>query len=361
MTEAALVAYAERAVAPLDRARRAWLALCLRSRWLTAVLSRRHARIDALASLQALVAFGLALYVPALLFALGPVVFGVAHVAADVRYLVVRQRLARWWRHSVWVGCAALLAVRGLAELGVLSDAFGVETVLVAAFLVSAVVAGRAAGGSALRAFLALGLTAGAAVVALLHPVGARLVFLHAHNLLALALWLYLFASRRKGVAWPLLLVAAGAGVLASGLLYETTLGSPGASAFGLHVFTISDWIAPFARADLAVGVVTSFVFLQSMHYGAWLSSVPQETLKSQGTPTFRMSARSLFADFGVGGVVAVAVATLAVLAGALFQLHRARELYLSLAMFHGYLELAMLAYFFVRRGRDSTPAGERR
>jgi hypothetical protein len=351
LTQGALVAYVERAAEPLDKARKAWLALCLQSRLLKAVLSRRASRIAALASLQAVVAFGLALYFPVLLFALGPVLFGVAHVAADVRYLVLRQELAGWWRHVVWLGCAALLAVRTSTALGVSMDATTLETLLAAAFLATASVAGRARGGSTSRTALSLSATVAAATAALLHPDGARLVFLHAHNLIAVGLWLYLFAARRRSAALPLFLIAAFAGLLASGALYRTTLASPGASAFHLHVFTISDWIAPFARADLAVGLVSAFVFLQSMHYGVWLSSVPQETLKTQGTTTFRMSVRSWFSDFGVPGGLAIAVAAVAVLLGGVFELHRTRELYLSLAMFHGYLELALLAYFFVLRG----------
>jgi hypothetical protein len=116
----------------------------------------------------------------------------------------------------------------------------------------------------------------------------------------------------------------------------------------------MSDWIAPFARPELALGVAGAYVFLQSVHYGVWLSFIPQEELEGQGTLTFRMSARSLLSDLGLRGALAVLLAALAVIVGACFAVHRARGLYLSLAMFHGYLELAMLAYFFVVRPRGS-------
>jgi hypothetical protein len=72
------------------------------------------------------------------------------------------------------------------------------------------------------------------------------------------------------------------------------------------------------------------------------------------------MSARSLFSDLGVAGVAATAIAALAVIGGAYFEVHRARSLYLSLAMFHGYLELALLAFFFVARGGRSRPLDSR-
>jgi hypothetical protein len=121
-------------------------------------------------------------------------------------------------------------------------------------------------------------------------------------------------------------------------------------------VFTVSHWLAPFADARLAIGVTTTYLFLQSVHYSAWLSWIPQEEQPRRGTPTFRMSVRAIFSDFGAGGVAAVAIAAAAVLVGACFNLQRARGLYLSLATFHGYLELALLAFFWVR-GRG---AGER-
>jgi hypothetical protein len=58
--------------------------------------------------------------------------------------------------------------------------------------------------------------------------------------------------------------------------------------------------------------------------------------------------------------VLAVLLAALAVLLGAWFDVHRARTLYLSLATFHGYLELALLAFFWVRGARGATRRAER-
>jgi len=141
---------------------------------------------------------------------------------------------------------------------------------------------------------------------------------------------------------------------LVSGALFRQTLTSPFVSSFHLHVLAIASWIAPFANVKTAVGVTTAFVFLQAVHYSVWLSWIPQEQQQSRGTPTYRMSVRSLFADLGTGGVAAVVVAAGAVLVGACFQLQRARSLYISLATFHGYVELALLAFFW---GRGAGPA----
>lgn len=355
----ALASYAEQAAAPLDRFRRSWLGLILRSRAVAAVVTRRDRRIATLASVQVAVAFAAALYFPVLLFVLGPILLGVAHVAADIRYLVLRRKLESWWQNTIWAGCAGLVAIRVVEELGWSAHTANAETLAAAAFVATAIGAGVRIGGSSARAAMAAALLVAATLGALSAPTTARLIFVHAHNLVALALWAYLFA-RRRTVLIPIALVALCTALFASGALATTTLASPGVRAFGLHAFVVSDWVAPFESPRLALGVACAYVFLQSVHYGVWLSFVPQEELQGQGTLTFRMSAKSLFADLGARGVAAVVIAALAVIGGAYFGIHRARSLYLSLAMFHGYFELALLAFFFVARGRQPRPAAPR-
>src|SRR5262249_33217495 len=81
----------EIAVLPLDAARRAALRLATRSAWLTRVIGRRDSRIACLATIQILFLFALAIRFPVALFFLGPILLGVIHLAADVRYLVLRR------------------------------------------------------------------------------------------------------------------------------------------------------------------------------------------------------------------------------------------------------------------------------
>jgi hypothetical protein len=174
-------------------------------------------------------------------------------------------------------------------------------------------------------------------------------VFLHLHNGVAIVLWATLFRAHRRWAWLPLTLLALGALGLASGLAVRQTLSSPFSSSFQLPIATIATWLAPFSSARVAVGVTTAYLFLQAVHYSAWLSWIPQQEQPRRATPTYRMSVRALFRDLGAGGVAAVALAGGAVLLGACIDLHRARSLYLSLATFHGYLELAMFAFFWVR------------
>jgi hypothetical protein len=188
-------------------------------------------------------------------------------------------------------------------------------------------------------------------------PSMARFVFLHAHNLIALAAWATLFRTNKRWLVAPLALIGAATVVLATGLVASQTLASPFATSFQLPVLTVASWLAPVANVRVAVGMTTAYLFLQGVHYSVWLSWIPQEEQASRGTPTFRMSIRALFADLGAPGVAAVALVAAAVMLGACLDVHRARALYLSLATFHGYLELGLLAYFWVRGAASGTRA----
>jgi hypothetical protein len=87
------------------------------------------------------------------------------------------------------------------------------------------------------------------------------------------------------------------------------------------------------------------------VHYSVWLSWIPQEDTRGEGTTSFRMSLRSLRAELRgwfwpamglVGLMPALGLARGAVMA---------RDTYLALASFHGYLEVTMAAVFFVAPG----------
>jgi len=354
-----LLSAAERISEPLDWCRRGWFAWIVRSEFVRSTLAHRDRRIASIACASVLTAALGAIYFPVLMFTLGPVFLGVAHVAADVRYLVLRRNLARWWQNSVWVGCAALVGLRVLEECGVLRRAERVEFGLAATFIGVALFAALRERGSRPRALLAASLLVAATIYAEREPKLARYVFLHAHNALALLAWATLFRADKRWLLAPAALIVGGAVLLGAGSFFEQTLASPFASSFHLHVFTVSDWVAPFADPRLAIGVTTTYLFLQSVHYSAWLNWIPQEEQPKAGTPTFRMSARSLFTDLGAPGVAGVAIAAMAVVIGACFNIHRARGLYLSLATFHGYLELALLAFFWVRGTRDPERAAD--
>src|SRR5262249_55239935 len=101
-------------LAAMDRARRWTIGQILHSPALRPLLLRRDARMLTRTTLGVLVAFAGTLVMPGLLFVLGPVLFGVVHVASDVRSLVQRVGVPRRVSALMYGGCAALLVLRAL-------------------------------------------------------------------------------------------------------------------------------------------------------------------------------------------------------------------------------------------------------
>jgi hypothetical protein len=184
----------------------------------------------------------------------------------------------------------------------------------------------------------------------LAYPTTAQLVMAHLHNVVAIGLWVYLFRRRLWVAAIPLVLIALAVALLVSGATAPLTAHLGGGAAFGLGLDEVSSWIAPGLSMNVAIGVTLSYIFLQAIHYSVWLGWIPQEELRGQSTMSWRASLRSLVGDFGVTGFWIVIALTLLVVCASFADLHGTRNMYLSLAVFHGYLELAMLCYLVVAR-----------
>ena len=360
-------ARAAQALRPLDELRQLGLRVLASGGpggW--ALVQRRSLRVPALLSLHAALAFALALLAPSFLIALAPLVFGVPHLAADVRYLLLRRAVSRWWLLASAAFAVALIVLRALGEARVelgssiappLAFEQGVAAtwVLLGAFggllaaRASAEAAPRAAGRGMVRGGAVLAAGAGIAALAIGAPAPFRLALLHGHNLIAVAVWALLF--RRGGrLGWlPVAIVLAGAGLLASGALLGVTLRHGALSVAGLHLFAAADWLGPGLSDNAAIAVATSFAFLQSVHYALWLVGVPAGDRPGDGGRSWRAAGRELVNDFTAPGVALVVALALFVAVAGVSHAAPTRRLFLSLATFHGWLELAALAYLFAR------------
>jgi len=184
----------------------------------------------------------------------------------------------------------------------------------------------------------------------------AGLVFAHAHNFIALALW---WSWRPATGGWrfgvPLAFLAAGAALWFGGI--EPSSGATAWAPRGMGDDYHLGQLAPGLDEPWALRLVLLFAFAQAVHYGVWLRLIPEED-RPQATPrTFRASFRALEKDFGtilLGGSV---VLMLGLAIWATMDLIEARASYLRMALFHGYLELAVAALLFVegRRGFEAT------
>jgi hypothetical protein len=349
----------ERAVVSLDRARRALLVGLARSAIVGPIVVLRDRRIgaQALAGVTFLVAA--TLLAPGVLFVVGPALFGVAHLAADVRYLGLRRDLPRRWIRALVAGCVALLMLRGLEgtlpgrwPFAATEVGFGWAWALsgvIAAVVSTPGPAVTVARGSAIyrRALLAGPVILVLMLAALARPGLARIVFAHLHNLVAIGLWLLLFRQSRRFVLPALTLLALAVAFCVSGRAFPYVhLGGPGAARFVDEM--IFAWPA-FISQRTALGLGLAFVLLQAVHYNVWLTWIPQEDVQGEGTLSFRMSWRSLVKDFPPVWLGLTIFIALAVVAASFADVHRTRQLYLSLSSFHGYFELAAGAFLFVR------------
>jgi hypothetical protein len=345
------------AAAPLDRARRALLLGLARVPALGAAVVRRDERLCLQALVGAASAFALTLLCPGVPFVVGPALFGVAHVAADARYLVLRRGVPRWWGAALAFGCAVLFALRALelALPGRLPSA-ALEVGFGWTWAVTGAVAGWAAARSShaarRRALAVAPALAALAIAALSRPHLARLLFAHLHNLVAIGLWLLVWRQRRRFALPALGLLALAVALLVSGaaLPFVHLDGPWAARLVDESVFAWPRWMPQ--RTALGLGL--SFVLLQSVHYAVWLSFVPQDDLRGQGLQSFQMSWRALRRDLPLPLLALTAVVAAAVLGASLASVHRTRQLYMSLASFHGYLELAAGAFLYVRGWEDA-------
>ncbi len=329
---------------PLDRAR----VEVLRSFGAPArfFVRRREARVLAGGLLVIGAAFALTIAAPFWLLALGPVIWGIPHVLSDFRYLVLRPHL----HHRFWLvlgaGIPLILAGTGW---------YPVQSGLVAA---------------AMAALLARGvwwkkaivIATGAALFWLSVRVGhlSLLVFAHAHNFIALALW---WSWRPADGVWRWGVPAAFC--IAAAALWWGWAGPSGFSVAWAPAGMGGDYhlgqLAPGLAEPWALRLVLLFAFAQAVHYGIWLRLIPEDDRPQPSPRTFAASYRALERDFGPALLVISVVLMSGLALWAVFDLVEARTGYLRMALFHGYLELAAAALLFVegRRGFEATASGE--
>jgi hypothetical protein len=351
----------EAMLALLDAARGFVLSRALRARALRAIARRRSARVAAFATLGIALSALLTIACPVALFVLAPLALGVPHLAADVRHLVLRRRGGPGFGALMLGGAAALLAVRALGDRVGLEPLFALraELSIGLAWSFGAAALAMIHGGSARRLGPVLAILAALTVVAARAPFESQLVFAHAHNLVGVAIWIALFRTPRRHATTPVVLLVVVTAALLSSAALPLTRSAHGEGAFGLRLVDLGPSLAPGFPAGAALGLAYSYVFLQSVHYATWLGWIPQDDLRAQGTLTFRMTVRGWVRDFGAPALAMIALASAGFAAAALFDPVRARDLYVSLASFHGHLEIAAVAYLLVR-GRACAPTTAR-
>lgn len=323
---------------PLDDARRLAWRWSARTAWGRRALHDRAFRIEVLAHGHLLAAFLLTLVAPMWMMLLGPLLLGVPHVASDLRYFVLRPPYALRRRLLFLAPLFAMVAVRSWAWLvgpwaPTWEVALGFSSCIALVWLVPLSTTRR--------------VVTSLVLVTIWGAVHARawtflLVFAHAHNGVALALWLALFSKVapkarivRIAAAWLVCMA-----MLMSGLVDRAWADVPAIGAFRLETLEAS--LAPDVPWPWSIRTVMAFGFAQSVHYAIWLRLVPQ-TLDPRPAPsTFARGMERLTVDWGRAGVVALALCAVAFpMLALVWNAEGARISYLVAVVFHGWLEIA--------------------
>lgn len=308
------------------------------------------------------VAFALAALFPHWLLLIGPLVLGVPHVLADVRLLLARGPLERHHRMRLWallLPIGAMLVLRCAQTLG----ADVPHSVDVACGGVALVLAAALWPRSLWARLLVLVLGAGAAALALEHWWGVALGFAHGHNLVALVVFVTLAVTRRHiGASLTVLLLAAagsaalwwGAAAALGGLERSVTQ----LPLSGLGLADLARSLAPDLAPDVGLRVVTVYAFLQAAHYTLWLRLNPAVWPGQRSAPSsFERDAREWREALGTWPAAAAALLCVAVPVVALLDAPGTRTAYLTVASFHGWMELAVLLHWAgLRRAARAAP-----
>jgi hypothetical protein len=323
-------------IAPVDRLRSALLrVIAPHARSLVVARDRRVALVGACLMVTALVATSA---LPMAFLVLGPIVWGVPHVVSDLRYLVARPGYHR--------RPLALAAIMG----GILAAGFG--------FGVRGGLAGAAGAILFARASWrrrAVGLLVVGALLAVAQRAGywADLVFAHAHNAVGVGLW-WAWRRRESRLHWiPLAVFAAGCALILGGALAPLAQHTGGFVApwTGLTAWSLARGLAPGPFGPMAMRLLVLYAFAQSVHYVVWLRLVPEDDRPSPTPRSFLQSFRALRADVGALVLWAALLGMLAFAVWAAIDAGRARNGYIQLAFFHGYLELAAGALLWAEGG----------
>ena len=312
-------------LAPADRVR-SWIlrAVAPRARSLVVARDRRVAVVGSCLMVTALISTSAW---PMVFLALGPLVWGVPHIVSDLRYLVARPGFHR----RPWVMAAFAAGIAASFRFGLRG---GIAGALAAILCARTSVRRRALGVACAGALFALAQWAG--------PV-ADLVFAHGHNVVAIGLW-WAWRRRESKLHWvPLVLFAAGCALILTGALAPLTRITGGLFApwTGLTPRSLAWGLSPAPWGPMAMRLLVLYAFAQSVHYVVWLRLVPEDDRPSPSSRSFVQSFRALRADVGPLVLWASVLVAVALAGWAAVSVGAARDGYLRMAFFHGYLELA--------------------
>ncbi len=358
----------------LDTLRSKLIRVTTRSPLLRELFQCRARRLAALFALACMSSLALSALVPLWLLLLGPLVYGIPHIFASLRYFhpmvagAVGPRPAppgsEERRRAGLILVAALplfagiIAYRLLVNLNVanlnvaqLSEWTGSTYLelggLAAAFIAGALIYRVGLRRTASGALLLAPLVAGFAI----SPIATVGALVMIHNFVGYGYWIRAAGNpEEKSVAWGGFAVALAVtcAILGGGMdgAFRHFQPTVALSFAGLSAQDMARLILPNLEGEtLWLRLSCAFAFGQAMHYFVWLKAIPDQFHYHQVPTSFRQSLKLLERDFTRAGTVLILCLTAGSFAlWSLLTFKMARLVYFAIASFHGYFEIAGLA-----------------
>jgi hypothetical protein len=296
-------------------------------------------RRTAAAVVLAVMAFVASAMAPVWTYALSLALFGLPHVACELRYLDERfgARVDRTTWRRLAGALLAIAALRAIAVVGVGDFAHRAAVELLLGGALVATLAPRLAIAGALPLALALATLALALASAALAPAGALVAFAFVHNLTPLGL----LAER---------LVVGGRAAIAHALGLPRNDDGPGALG-DLAAASPSFVPGPWLEAPWAGDLFAAAAFLQCLHYLVVIGWLPRLGAGDEpAAPKLRWPEPRAFAGLVVASTALLAIGFLADFTGA-------RAAYGVVASVHAWIEVPILLLAAAGAGVARPPA----
>jgi hypothetical protein len=347
----------------LEAARIGALRLMLSAKWMREAFRDRATRLSLLFGIAVLIYLPLSLYFPLWVLAIGPIIWGVPHIFASLRFQadMVHAKSSSVdgssVRRAIFFSC---LIWAGITLFRIYTDVFqnlsrwdrthpgAVEAAVAVVMLIGlSFIFRRSLKQLALSSVLLVPITLALWKL----PLVFSGILILGHNFVACVFWILAARERRDRA------VAVGATVLFvlihilvflkvfDGLInlfpVASSLGWSGASIDGLgHMITPwSENLSVWYRA------VSLYAFGQSLHYFIWLKAIPDLRAPTSNPTSVRTAWNFLKRDFGLKLALGACLLSLIPMAvWLIIGFETSHNLYFAVASCHGYFEFAGLA-----------------
>ncbi len=330
----------------------------------------RAVRLSLLFALSVLIYLPLSLFFPLWVLAIGPLVWGIPHIFASLRYqneIAVRSsqagprqdfRRALFFSCAVWAGITLFrlytdvlqnLSVWDRTHPGIIEAGFAILLLAGLSHIFR-----RNLKQLLISAVILVPLT-----LALWHlPLAVSGILILAHNFVACIFWILAAKEdrdRKVAIGATFVFVAIHALVFMKAFDEIINL-VPIASTLawsGMSIDGLGHMIVPWSD-DLSVWYrsVSLYAFGQSIHYFIWLKAIPDLQTQTQIPTSIRTSWNFLKRDFGLKLAIAACALSLIPLGVWVFlSFEWAHNVYFAFASCHGYFEFAGLGLLAVKFG----------